>query len=167
MVFTLRPSAHPRSLLKPRSLGTILEDSTSFGSAGDGCRKNLPLYGPNILKKHQFTTRRLLANVTVLAVVLALVIAFPGPARAVTILLLLYSPAILISAFAIWRSRKRLRTIPLMLSFVFAAWLLSPRLFVSWAGTPTFWDLFMVDFTTVGLFTGVGALIAACIDAFL
>ena len=123
------------------------------------------LYGPNVLKKHQFTTRRLLANVTVLAVVLALVTAFPGVARAVTLLLLLYSPAILISAFAIWRSQKRTRTIPLMLSFVFAAWLLSPRLFVSWAGPPTFWDLFMVGFTTVGLFTGAGALIGACIDA--
>ena len=43
MVFTQGPSAHPRFLLKPRSLGTILDDSTSFGSAGGGCRKNLPL----------------------------------------------------------------------------------------------------------------------------
>ena len=43
MVFTLRPSAHPRFLLNVRSLGTIVGDSTSFGSARDGCRKNLPL----------------------------------------------------------------------------------------------------------------------------
>ena len=35
--------AHPRLLFKPRSLGTILGTSTSFGSAWDGCRKNLPL----------------------------------------------------------------------------------------------------------------------------
>ena len=90
----------------------IVVTLTSSASFVVGCRKNLPLYGPNVLKKHQFTTRRLLANVTVLAVVLALVTAFPGVARAVTLLLLLYSPAILISAFAIWRSQKRTRTIP-------------------------------------------------------
>ena len=49
MVFTQGPSAHPRFLLKPRSLGTILDDSTSFGSAGGGCRKNLPFCGRGIL----------------------------------------------------------------------------------------------------------------------
>ncbi|MFG0266118.1 MAG: hypothetical protein ACF8AM_13380 [Rhodopirellula sp. JB055] len=34
-------------------------------------------------------------------------------------------------------------------------------------GNTAFWDLFMVDFTTVGLFTGGGALLAACIDTLL
>ena len=109
----------------------------------------------------------MLANVTVLAVVLALVTAFPDAARAVTLWLLLYSPAIMISAFALRRSSKRSQTVLLLSSFVLAAWLLSPRMFVCWARPPTFWDDFMVYFTTVGLFTGVGALIAACIDAIL
>ena len=40
-------SAHPRFLLNVRSLGKIFGDSTSFGSARDGCRKNLPLGGRN------------------------------------------------------------------------------------------------------------------------
>jgi hypothetical protein len=46
----LEAAAHPRFLLKPRSLGRIISDSTSFGSAWDGCRKNLPLCDLNSLE---------------------------------------------------------------------------------------------------------------------
>ena len=117
------------------------------------------------LARNQFTLRRLLINVTVLALVLAFATAFPSATLSITLTLLLFSPAIVISTFAIWRSSRRGRTIAWLLFGLLIAGLLTPKIMANWGRPLTFWEVFMLDFSTIGIGTGFGAFVAAIIDA--
>lgn len=119
------------------------------------------------LEQNQFALRRLLVNLTVLALVLGFATAFPGVTLSLILTLLLFSPAVVISVFAIWRSARRGRTIAWLLLGLFIAVLATPKIMANWGRPPTFWELFMLDFSTIGIGTGLGAFVSAIVDASL
>ena len=119
------------------------------------------------LERNQFTLRRLLINVTVLALVLAFATAYPRATLSTTLTLFLFSPAIVISTFTIWRSPRRGRTIAWLLVGLLIAGLLTPKVMANWVRPPTFWEVFMLDFSNIGIGTGLGTFVAAVIDATL
>jgi hypothetical protein len=116
------------------------------------------------MASQQFTLRRLFINMSVVCVVLAFAVTFPRLALSLTLLLLLYLPALIVLGIACYFSTKPKRTSLIVSVGAIVSWILSPRMFVSWGEPPTFWDLFMVDFQTVGVFTAFGALVFAVLD---
>ena len=115
---------------------------------------------------HQFSLRRMSVAIAILSAVLAITTAFPiFVAQNVTFNLLLYAPAGIVVLFATWLSKNRVRAIALLLTGAFAGWLASPRVLVNWGSyIPTFWDWFIVDFTSLGLWTLGGTLAAAAVN---
>ena len=99
-------------------------------------------------------------NVPVVCVVLALAVTFPRFVRSITLLMLLYLPTAIIIGIACYASSKSTRTLMVVGVGAFLGWLLSPRVMVG----PTFWDLFMADFQTVGVSTAAAALVFAVLE---
>ncbi len=112
----------------------------------------------------RFTLRRLLINVTFFCSALACVVTFPETAHSLTLLLLLYAPTVVIIAFVCYTSQHRRRTLFMVAVGALLGRALCPHVFVSWASRPTFWDLFVVDFFAVGVFTAGTAFALAVLD---
>lgn len=117
------------------------------------------------MKKHQFTLRYLLLYVTVLASVLGVATAFPADALSLTLLLLVFSPALIISTFAIWRSARCRITVAWIAAAVLIALLQTPAIMYARPPLRTIWDSFMLDFTSIGLSIACASLMAALVDA--
>ncbi len=112
----------------------------------------------------QFTIRRLLINVTILCVVLALAVTFPQLARSLTLFLLLYLPTLIVLGTACYFSSQPIRTLLVVVVGAILGWVVSPRIFVNRDVPMTFWDSFILDFKTAGVFTAVAALVFAVFD---
>lgn len=112
----------------------------------------------------QFTLRRLLVNVTVLSVVLALVGAFPDAMLSLTLLLILYAPAAVIVAAACFYSNLKWQTFYVVFGGALLGWILAPRMIVDWESPPTFWQIFKIDLQTIGVSAAIGAFIASVVD---
>ena len=122
------------------------------------------LWADNRMQKSQYSLRRLLCNVAAICVVLGCAIKYPIPTAILTTKLLLFAPALTVTLIACWLSKNRKRTALVVLTGAIIGWLLSPTIFVSWSRPPTFLDHFLIDFNTVGVFSGVGALVFAMLE---
>ena len=116
------------------------------------------------MQKNQYSLRRLFTNMTVLCVVLAIAIKFPIGTARFTTTLLLFAPCLTVAAIACWLSHNRRRTLFVVLVGGFIGFLIAPRMFVSWARPPTFWDRFLIDFRTAGIFSGCSAFVFAVLE---
>ena len=116
------------------------------------------------MQKSQFSLRRFFFYITFLAGVLGVALAFPVATGSVTVKLLLVLPTLIVASLAYWLSRNRRLTLIVVAAGAFAGWLVAPRILVNWGRPPTFWDHFLIDFNTVGIFAAGGALIFALIE---
>ena len=115
----------------------------------------------------RYSLRRLFVNLSVLCCALALISYFPVASRAFTSTLLLCAPSLLVIGVACWFSERRIQTFSIVSLGALLGWLLSPRLGVSWGGVPTFWDYFLVDFHSVGMFSAAGAVMFAVAECLI
>ena len=105
-----------------------------------------------------FTLRRLFLNVTVLCVITAISVAFPKALVRLSLAVGLFLPTITVcTAFAYVSGRKKI-VFGISLTGGLVAWLLTPRIYVSWNGLPSWWDLYVLDFQTQAIPAAIGAL---------
>ena len=112
----------------------------------------------------KFSLKKLLINAAVLCVVLGVALAFPVAMASVTVKLLLVAPTLGVAALASWLSRNRRLTLIVVAAGAFAGWILAPRVLTTWGRPPTFWDHFLIDFDTVGVYAAAGAFVFALIE---
>lgn len=117
------------------------------------------------MPKQQYSLRRLLVCTVLFFGVLAAAVNFPIlVASLITTKLLLFAPAIGVGAVAMWISRNRRRTLTVVFIGAFAGSLFAPSIMVTRVIPPTFWDHFLIDFNTIGIFSGVWALVFAILE---
>ena len=116
------------------------------------------------LQKQTFTLRRMMRVVAVVAVVMAFTQAYPVLAAQLVVNLLLAAPALIVLSVATWLSPNRRQSLIVIGLAIFAGWLISPYIYVSWSRPPTFWDRFKVDFNSIGLFMIGGAFVGVVMD---
>ena len=116
------------------------------------------------LQKQTFTLRRMMKVVAVVAVVVAFIQAYPVLAAQLVVNLLLAAPALIVLSVATWLSPNPRQSLIVIGLAIFAGWLISPYIYVSWSRPPTFWDRFKVDFNSIGLFMIGGAFVGVVMD---
>ena len=115
-------------------------------------------------RNNQFTIKRLLIAITILAAVLGFTTAFPIVSAKFTTKLLIAMPSLTVLSIAYWLSTARRRTLTIVTLAILAGWLLSPVIFVNWGRIPTFWDHFHLDFWNVGMYMFGAAIVGGIFD---
>ena len=106
-----------------------------------------------------FTLKRLFINLTVLATVLGVVVAFPRISAWCFAYAALSFPALAISWFLAYFSERPRTTFGLALLGAFVGLLFSPRVLASWDGPPSWWDLYQLNIETRAISMALGALL--------
>lgn len=106
-----------------------------------------------------FTLKRLFINITVLCVVFALVRAFPEYALHTAPQIAALLPALFIVVlFAYLPPRHFINVVFAVLGSLFGVLFFWPYFLVAWNAPPTWWDVFLLGLSTVGMGASIGAL---------
>lgn len=106
-----------------------------------------------------FTLKRLFINITVLCVVFALIRAWPGAMLRLALYGALFLPTVAICVLFIFLPPRRFESVACAAAGALFGFALGPQIHANWGRPPTWWDLFKLDFSTIGVSMAIGAFV--------